>query len=158
MGLWQITTYTLPSYKHSESFKYNIQFGQYKHNIFPDQDYKTMAKNWRHAFSSIHPKTLEFIHKVEQLGFINTPEIGLGNVMKSINRALIPPQHKVFLWKFINKALYIGEVGYSYQIHVKHVNPANSFILVPNFCIYSHYILNTLQPATYQDLLGFPSS
>ena len=150
MGLWQITTYTLPSYKHSESFKYNIQFGQYKHNIFPDQDYKTMAKNWRHAFSSIHPKTLEFIHKVEQLGFINTPAIGLGNVMKSINRALIPPQHKVFLWKFINKALYIGEVGYSYQIHVKHVNPANSFILVPNFCIYSHYILNTLQPATYQ--------
>ena len=45
MGLWQITTYTLPSYKHSESFKYNIQFGQYKHNIFPDQDYKTLAKN-----------------------------------------------------------------------------------------------------------------
>jgi hypothetical protein len=118
-GLWRITTHTLPSYKHSESFNHNIQFGQYKHNIFPDQDYKTMAKNWRHAFSTIHPKTQEFIHKVEQLGFINTPEQGLGNVMKSINRALIPPQHKVFLWKFINKAVHIGEVGHSYQIHVK---------------------------------------
>ena len=52
-----------------------------------------MAKNWRHAFSTIHPKTQELIHKVEQLGFINTPEQGLGNVLKSINRALIPPQH-----------------------------------------------------------------
>ncbi len=47
-----------------------------------------MAKNWRHAFSTIHPKTQEFIHKVEQLGFANTPELGLGSVMKSINRTL----------------------------------------------------------------------
>ena len=117
-GLWQITTHTFPSYKNSESFNHNIQFGQYMHNLFPDQDYKAMAKMWRHAFSSIHPKTLEFIHKVEQLGFINTPEQGLGNVMKSINRALIPPQHKVFLWKFINKAVHTGEVGHFYQIHL----------------------------------------
>jgi len=76
--------------------------------------------------------------------------------MKSINRALIPPQHKVFLWKFINKALYIGEVGYSYQIHVKHVNPANSLILVPNFCIYSHYILIPYSQPPTSGSFGIP--
>ena len=71
----------------------------------------------------MHPDTQEFVQKVEQLNHTIDPNQGLEPIMRSINSALIPPQHKDFLWKFINRGIYQGIIAHNYQINKKHISP-----------------------------------
>ena len=80
-------------------------------------DFKQLSKKWRLSFSIMHPDTQEFVQKVEQLNHTIDPKQGLEPIMRSINSALIPPQHKDLLWKFINRGIYQGIIAHNYQIN-----------------------------------------
>jgi len=148
--IWQVVSFTLPSYSKSQTLRHNILFGQYTHNLFPDMDFKQLSKKWRLSFSIMHPDTQEFVQKVEQLNHTIDPKQGLEPIMRSINSALIPPQHKDLLWKFINRGIYQGIIANNYQINKKHISPLSTHTIIPSFCIYSHLINQTTVTPTYQ--------
>ena len=62
-AIWQVVSFTLPSYSKSQTLQHNILFGLYTHNLFPDIEFKELSKKWRQSFSTIHPDTQEFIQK-----------------------------------------------------------------------------------------------
>ena len=149
-AIWQVVSFTLPSYSKSQTLQHNILFGLYTHNLFPDIEFKELAKKWRQSFSTIHPDTQEFIHTVQQLNHTIDSKHGLEPIMKSINTALIPSKHKELLWKFINKGIYQGIIAYDYQIRKNCISPSQTHIIIPPFCIYSKLINQVTITPTYQ--------
>ena len=147
---YQIITHTLPDYKNSQTFNHNILLGQYTHIQYPNLPYSELAKKWRTSTSKIHPRTQVFLTHITNLGLAPTPDKGLTDIMKSIRNSLIPPKHKELLWKFINQGLYVGKVANEYQVNIKSVNPTNTPIITPPFCIYTHLAQNTVIEASYQ--------
>lgn len=98
----------------------------------------------------LNPRTQVFLTHITNLGLAPTPDKGLTDIMKSIRNSLIPPKHKELLWKFINQGLYVGKVANEYQVNIKAVNPTNTPIITPPFCIYTHLAQNTVIEASYQ--------
>ena len=149
---WQISSHTLPDFNHSETFQHNILFGQYQHNLFPNEPYKTLTKKWRMTLYPLPERNLDYINRITALGFPFNPHVGLRDVMRSINNSLIPPEHKQMLWLFINQALYTGSVAHNYQTKKKHVNPTLTNIIVPPTCIFTLRTTNVYTEATYQHI------
>ncbi len=76
----------------------------------------------------------DYINRITAIGFPFNPQVGLRDVMRSINNSLIPPEHKQMLWLFINQSLYTGSVAHNYQTKKKHVDPTLTNIIVPPTC------------------------
>jgi len=149
---WQISSHTLPDFNHSEIFQHNILFGQYQHNLFPNEPYKSLTKKWRMTLYPLPERNQDYINRIVTLGFPFNPHVGLRDVMRSINNSLIPPEHKQMLWLFINQALYTGSVAHNYQTKKKHVDPTLTNIIVPSTCIFTLLTTNVYTEATYQHI------
>ncbi len=111
--------------------------------ILIDSSYDEISKAWRASFSTRSSATNKFCDEILRLNYKINPTLGLNPIMKSINSALISPKHKKVLWKFVNRGLFVGAVGYNYLTNIKKVPPTDTARSISNFCIYSHLITLT---------------
>ena len=137
---YKVINFMLP---HKDALKLNnLQYagaiiGSYIHDLAPGlsdeklmnkSTYRTISREWRASFSTLHTKTKAFI---EESKIDTSEEVGLSILMRTIRNLFVPPQMKVMIHKLINKALYMGEVANKYQRLIKQV-PVDSNILTNN--------------------------